>query len=101
MVFEWPHPQIDDDWATGQHQWREITPLAYRELHQAVPLLYEAEDGFMQSEAVDILADGAGLYVCCQEANGYYFARLLPGDDWGLRDKLPLPARTESGLLFD
>ena len=38
MLYEWPHPQIDLDWEIGAHQWREITPLAYRELQQ-IPLL--------------------------------------------------------------
>ncbi|MGB3572019.1 MAG: hypothetical protein WBA01_08235 [Phormidesmis sp.] len=34
MILEWPHPQIDHDWATGRHQWREITPLAYCQLRK-------------------------------------------------------------------
>ena len=92
MILEWPHPIIDQDWKSGNHQWREITPLAYRELRKAVPLLYAAEDAFMQNEAVDILPDGKGLYLCCRKAKGYYFARLLPGSDWWELERLPLPA---------
>ncbi|MEM9008691.1 MAG: hypothetical protein AAGE59_34925 [Cyanobacteria bacterium P01_F01_bin.86] len=64
QILEWPHPQIDQDWDNGQRQWREITPLAYRELKQVTPLREEASDAFMQAEPVDILADGDGLYVC-------------------------------------
>lgn len=45
----------------------------------------------MQAEPVDILADGEGLFVCCKQENGLYFARLLPGRDWWKRDYLPLP----------
>ena len=46
-----------------------------------MPLLYEAENAFMQSEPVDILSDGEGLYVCCQKREVYYFSRLLPESD--------------------
>ena len=46
----------------------------------------------MQNEAVDMLPDGDGLYVCCCKADGYYFARLLPGSDWWALARLPLPA---------
>jgi hypothetical protein len=92
MIFEWPHPQIDQDWLDGNHQWREITPLAYDELSKTVPLRHEADDAFMQNEAVDVLPDGDGLYVCCRKSEGYYFARLLPGEDWWQREHLPLPA---------
>lgn len=92
MVLEWPHPHIDQDWVDGRHQWREITPLAYRELYKAVLLRHEADDAFMQDEAVDILPNGAGLYVCCQKAKGYYFARLLTDEDWYCLEHLPLPA---------
>ena len=91
MILEWPHPQIDHDWADGCHQWREITPLAYCDLRKAAPLLYEAENAFMQNEAVDILPDGERLYVCCQKADGYGFVRLLPGSDWWELERLPLP----------
>jgi len=91
MIFEWPHPQIDDDWDSGQQQWREITPLAYQELRTVAPLLHEVENAFMQEEPVGILPDGDGLYVCCQKSVGYYFARLLPGEDWWKREYLPLP----------
>ena len=90
MIYEWPHPQIDQDWDSGEHQWREITPAAYRELSQ-MPRLYTAEDAFMQAEPVDILANGEGLYVCCCRVNGYYFARLLPEGDWWELERLPLP----------
>lgn len=90
QVFEWPHPQIDDDWDRGEQRWREITPLAYQEL-KAGGLLHEAQDAFMQDEPVDILADGEGLYVCCRRADGYYFARLLPEGDWWELEQLPLP----------
>ena len=90
QVFEWPHPKIDEDWDRGEQRWREITPLAYREL-KAGGLLHEAEDAFMQDEPVDILADGEGLYVCCRRANGYHFARLLPEGDWWEPERLPLP----------
>jgi len=38
MILEWPHPQIDQDWDKGDHQWREITPLAYCELKRMPPL---------------------------------------------------------------
>lgn len=96
MILEWPHPQIDQDWESGRHQWREVTPLAYRELKAATPLRQESTDGFMQSEAVDILANGDGLYVCCKQENGFYFARLLPGEDWWKRDYMPLP---KTGML--
>jgi hypothetical protein len=91
MILEWPHPQIDDDWEKGDQQWREITPLTYCELKK-LPLLYNAEDAFMQSEPVDILANGDGLYVCCRKAEGYFFARLLPVSDWRELERLPLPA---------
>ena len=90
MIFEWPHPTIDHDWTSGKHQWREITPLAYRELKQ-IPLLYEAEDAFMQSDPVDVLPDGDCLHVCCRKTSGYYFARLLPSSDWWELERLPLP----------
>lgn len=96
QIFEWPHPQIDRDWNSGKQRWREVTPLAYRELKTSVQLRHEAIDGFMQAEAVDILGDGDGLYVCCKAENGRYFARLLPGEDWWKRDYLPLP---ETGAL--
>ena len=91
QVYEWPHPQIDEDWERGELRWREITPLAYQELKAVASLLHEAADGFMQSEPVDILADGEGLYVCCKQEFGCYFARLLPENDWWKRDYLPLP----------
>ncbi|MEM9091204.1 MAG: hypothetical protein AAGC93_20985 [Cyanobacteria bacterium P01_F01_bin.53] len=94
QILEWPHPEIDEDWDNGQFRWREITPLAYRELKQATPLRDEAPDAFMQSEPVDILANGDGLYVCCKKARGFYFARLLAGEDWWKRDYLPLPELT-------
>ena len=45
----------------------------------------------MQAEAVDVLADGDSLYVCCKQERGFYFARLLPSKDWQKRDSLPLP----------
>ena len=45
----------------------------------------------MQSEPVDILPNGDGLYVCCHQANGHYFARLLPGGNWEQLEQLPLP----------
>ncbi|MEM9091796.1 MAG: hypothetical protein AAGC93_24030 [Cyanobacteria bacterium P01_F01_bin.53] len=51
-------------------------------MKQAIPLREEAPDAFMQVEPVDILADGDGLYVCCKKEDGFYFARLLPGEDW-------------------
>lgn len=91
MILEWPHPYIDDDWDNGKHQWREITPLAYRELRQTAPLLHEAPDAFMQAEPVDVLADGDSLYVCCKQERGFYFARLLPSNDWWKRDYLTVP----------
>jgi hypothetical protein len=91
MILEWPHPPIDDDWKANRHQWREITPLAYSELRKVVPLRHETEDAFMQNEAVDILSNGDGLYVCCRKAEGYFFARLLPGDDWYFLEHLTLP----------
>jgi hypothetical protein len=92
MILEWPHPKIDRDWTSGRHQWQEITPLAYCELYRATLLLHEAENSFMQAEPVDILSNGDGLYVCCQKVDGYFFARLLPGDDWYRLDHLPLPS---------
>lgn len=64
QVLEWPHPHIDNDWDNGKMQWREITPLAYRQLRQTTPLLHEAADAFMQAEPVDILPDGDILHVC-------------------------------------
>jgi hypothetical protein len=91
MILEWPHPHLEQDWADGRHQWREITPLAYCELGNAVPLLHEGEDAFMQSEPVDILPNGEGLYVCCRKSEGYYFARLLPESDWWQQEQLSLP----------
>ena len=91
MIFEWPHPQIDEDWGNGHHKWREITPLAYQELRRAVPLRKVAANAFMQAEPVDILADGEGLYVCCKKERGFYFAILLPGCEWWMRDYKPLP----------
>ena len=90
MLYEWPHPQIDHDWDLGAHQWREITPLAYQELQQ-IPLLHVSSNAFMQSEPVDILPDGDGLYVCCRKSDGHYFARLLPGSHWKQHEQLPLP----------
>lgn len=92
QIYEWPHPRIDEDWECHELRWREITPLAYGELKAIAPLLHEAEDAFMQSEAVDILGDGDGLYVCCKREFGRYFARLLPGEDWWKRDYLPVEA---------
>ncbi|MEM9088952.1 MAG: hypothetical protein AAGC93_09435 [Cyanobacteria bacterium P01_F01_bin.53] len=97
QIFEWPHPQIDEDWNSGQQQWREITYLAYKELKAAVPLRCEVKNAFMQAEPVDILPDGDGLYVCCKHENGFYFARLMPGEDWWKRDYVPLP---ETAPLF-
>lgn len=91
MLYEWPHPKIDEDWASGNHQWREITPLAYRNLQKDVPLLYTGQDAFMQAEPVDILQNGEGLYVCCRKVEGYYFARLLPESDWWELERLVLP----------
>lgn len=91
QILEWPHPQIDDDWDSGQHRWREITPLAYEELKEAVLLRHETPNAFMQAEPVDVLGNGDGLYVCCKKENGFYFARLLPGEDWWKRDYLPVP----------
>lgn len=38
-----------------------------------------------------MLADGDGLYLCCQKADGYCFARLLPGTDWWELERLGLP----------
>lgn len=91
QIFEWPHPQIDQDWKRGQMQWREVTPLAYQKLKTAAPLRYKTRNAFMQDELVDILANGDGLHVCCKTENGSYFARLLPGNDWWKRDYLPVP----------
>ena len=91
QIFEWPHPQIDQDWRSGRHQWREITPSAYQELRTCCLLREEQPDSFMQAEAVDILPDGNGLYVCCKRENGSCFARLLSGSDWWKRDYLPVP----------
>lgn len=96
-IYEWPHPRIDEDWAAGQFQWREITPLSYRELKVAAVLLHESRDAFMQAQLVDILADGEGLHVCCNREFGRYFARLLPAEDWWKRDYLPVP---EIGALL-
>ena len=90
-IFEWPHPQINQDWDSGYQQWREITPLAYQELQAAGPLQKTQADAFMQTELVDILPDGDGLYVCCKRENGSCFARLLPSTDWWKRDYLPVP----------
>ena len=50
QIFEWPHPQIDEDWNSGEQRWREITPLAYQELRTTVPLRQEAQNAFMQAE---------------------------------------------------
>jgi len=102
MILEWPHPQIDQDWDSGKHQWREITPLAYQQLLKATTLLYRVRDAFMQAEPVDVLAGGDGLYVCCKEQQGFYFARLLPGHDWCKRDSLPVPLpKAGIGLLLE
>jgi len=68
-----------------------VTPLAYQELKR-IPLLYEAEEAFMQAEPVDMLENGEGLYVCCRKTDGYYFARLLPESDWWELERLPLPS---------
>lgn len=54
QVYEWPHPQINEDWYRGELRWREITPLAYQELKASVPLQHEAEDAFMQAEPEDM-----------------------------------------------
>jgi hypothetical protein len=51
IIYEWSHPQIDEDWDIGNHQWREITPATYRELSQ-MPRLYTSENVFMESEPV-------------------------------------------------
>ena len=91
QILEWPHPIIDQDWDSSRHQWREITPLAYKELRTSGPLREDQMNAFMQAEPVDILADGDGLYVCCKRENGCYFARLLPGSDWWKRDYVPVP----------
>lgn len=91
QILEDPYPQINDDWDSGNHQWREVTPLAYKELMTIVPLCHEESTAFMQSEPVDILPDGDGLYVCGKTENGCYFARLLAGEDWWKRDYVPVP----------
>lgn len=90
-ILEWPHPCIDKDWTSGHHQWREITPLAYRKLKTDAQLRKQTPTAFMQEELVDVLADGDGLHVCCKQENGHYFARLLPSRDWWKREYLPLP----------
>ena len=90
-ILEWPHPRINEDWDSGLHQWREVTPLAYQELRTTCPLREEQPNAFMQAEPVDVLGNGDGLYVCCKQENGYYFARLLPGEDWWKRDYIPVP----------
>ncbi len=95
MLYEWPHPQIDNGWDSGDHQWREVTPAAYIELSK-LPRLYTDADAFMQAEPVDILANGEALYACCRRAEGYYFARLLPESDWWELKRLPLP---DTGVL--
>ena len=95
QIFEWPHPQIDKDWDAGCQQWREITPLAYRELRTSGPLQEDQPDAFMQAEPFDILPDGDGLYVCCKRESGSCFARLLPSSDWWKRDYVPLPEVSE------
>ena len=46
MIYEWPHPQIDIDWESGEHQWREITPFVYREFQQIL-LLHTSSNAFM------------------------------------------------------
>ena len=81
MIFERPHPQIDKDWKVGITKWREITLIAYRELKDATPLLCKTDSALMQAEPVDVLSDDMGLFVCCKQENGSYFARLLPGHD--------------------
>lgn len=96
MILEWPRPQVDQDWESGRHQWHEITPIAYREMQAIGSLREKTDDAFMQSNPVDILANGDGLYVCCKRENGFYFARLLPSEDWWKRDYMPLP---ETGTL--
>lgn len=75
-IYEWPHPQIDQDWAAGQLQWREITPLSYREL-KAAAALHESRDAFMQAELVDILADGEGLHGCHLSAHPNFWLTLM------------------------
>lgn len=90
-ILEWPHPYIDEDWNAGKHQWREITPLAYRELKAVVALKHDERSAFMQAEPIDILPNGDGLYVCCKRENGFFFTRLLPGEYWWKRDYLPTP----------
>lgn len=91
MIFEWPHPKIDEDWANSTAQWREITPLTYQGLEGVSPSLHQTTAAFMKAEPVDILADNKGLFVCCKQENGFCFARLLSGCDWWKHDYLPLP----------
>ena len=88
QILEWPHPIIDQDWDSSRHQWREITPLACKELRTSEPLREDQMNAFMQVEPVDFLANGDGLYVCGKYKNGGYFVRLLPGSDWCKRDYL-------------
>ena len=82
---------MNEDWISGHHQWREITPLTYQTLKTAVLLHKHEPDAFMQAEPVDILPHGDGLYICGKRENGYCFVRLLPGEDWWKRDYLPTP----------
>jgi hypothetical protein len=97
QILEWPHPQIDEDWLVGRHQWREIMPLAYQELRTSCPLREEQPGAFMQSEPVDSLPDGDRLYVCSKRESGFHFARLLPANDWWKRDYMPVPV-PEAGV---
>lgn len=101
QIFEWPHPQINQDWNSGHHQWREITPLAYQQLQLVSPLQQSLPDAFMQAELVDVLPDGDGLHVCCKRESGSCFARLLPAGDWWTRNNLPVPSiNSVLGRLF-
>ena len=89
-IFEDPCPQIKQDWDDGHYQWREITHRAYLAL-AARRSLHADTQGFMQAEPVEILRNGEGLHVCCKQANGHYFARLIPTYDWEELKYYPLP----------
>lgn len=91
MIYEKPNPIIEADWDVGNPQWREITPLAYRELRHATRPLHQNKTGFMQSEPYAVLRDGEVACVCCRTAEGYCFARIMPAGEWFQPHVLPLP----------
>lgn len=91
MIFRWPQPRIDEDWAKSTTRWQEITSLAYQDMGGASPKLHQTTAALMKVEPADLFADNEGSLICYQQENGFCFARLLSDCDWRKHDYLPLP----------